>query len=107
MELNTAMFARASRSGYVLKPKLLRTKGAEKDKSALVRSERYIFELEVSVGAPPKARIARSPLCSSSDHLGSTAPSSPRPELLERSGRRSRRPVHRAQRLPARANRSD
>ncbi|ORY39486.1 PLC-like phosphodiesterase [Leucosporidium creatinivorum] len=47
MELNVAMFARAARSGYVLKPELLRKKGAEKDKSALIRSERYIFELEI------------------------------------------------------------
>lgn len=47
MELNAAMFARASRSGYVLKPELLRKKGAEKDKSALIRSEPYVFELEV------------------------------------------------------------
>jgi hypothetical protein len=41
------MFSRVGRSGYVLKPELLRKKGVEKDKAALVRSERYILELEV------------------------------------------------------------
>ncbi|GAA5953650.1 hypothetical protein JCM3765_006927 [Sporobolomyces pararoseus] len=47
MELNSAMFARASRSGYVLKPDLLRKKGLEKDKVAMLRSEKYILEVEV------------------------------------------------------------
>lgn len=42
------MFSRAGRSGYVLKPELLRKKGAEKDKAALTRSENYLLELEVS-----------------------------------------------------------
>ena len=48
MELNAAMFARAGRCGYVLKPEYLRKKGAEKDKVAALRSTRYRLELEVS-----------------------------------------------------------
>lgn len=48
MELNMAMFARAGRSGYVLKPEILRRKGIEKDKDALVRVSHYTFEIEVS-----------------------------------------------------------
>ncbi|GAA5905492.1 phosphatidylinositol phospholipase C [Sporobolomyces salmoneus] len=47
MELNSAMFARANRSGYVLKPDLLRRKGLEKDKVAMLRSEEYTLEVEV------------------------------------------------------------
>ncbi|GAA5938629.1 phosphatidylinositol phospholipase C [Sporobolomyces koalae] len=47
MELNSAMFARAGRSGYVLKPDLLRKKGIEKDKVAMLRSEKYNIEVEV------------------------------------------------------------
>ncbi|GAA5902903.1 hypothetical protein JCM5296_006327 [Sporobolomyces johnsonii] len=47
MELNSAMFARAGRSGYVLKPEFLRKKGLEKDKVAMLRSERYRLEVEV------------------------------------------------------------
>ncbi|KAK4046766.1 hypothetical protein OIV83_005871 [Microbotryomycetes sp. JL201] len=47
MELNTAMFSRTGRSGYVLKPELLRKKGIEKDKTALVRSEKFVLELEI------------------------------------------------------------
>lgn len=47
MELNRAMFARAGRSGYVLKPEILRRKGPEKDKDALVRIAHYILEIEV------------------------------------------------------------
>ena len=47
MELNAAMFARAGRCGYVLKPEYLRKKGAEKDKVAALRSTRYRLELEV------------------------------------------------------------
>lgn len=42
------MFARVGRSGYVLKPELLRKKGTEKDKAALSRSEKFLLELEVS-----------------------------------------------------------
>lgn len=41
------MFARAGRSGYVLKPELLRKKGLEKDKESLNRVSQYILELEV------------------------------------------------------------
>ena len=48
MEINTAMFARAGRMGYVLKPELLRRKGPEKDKDSLVRLIRYVLEIEVS-----------------------------------------------------------
>ena len=47
MELNMAMFARAGRSGYVLKPEILRRKGLEKDKDALVRVSDYSLEIEV------------------------------------------------------------
>ncbi|GAA5862371.1 hypothetical protein JCM3774_002495 [Rhodotorula dairenensis] len=47
MELNAAMFARAGRCGYVLKPEYLRKKGAEKDKVAALRTTRYRLELEV------------------------------------------------------------
>ncbi|GAA6059835.1 hypothetical protein JCM10212_003747 [Sporobolomyces blumeae] len=47
MELNSAMFARAGRSGYVLKPDLLRKKGVEKDKVAMLRSGKYTLELEI------------------------------------------------------------
>lgn len=49
MELNTAMFARAGRSGYVLKPELLRKKGLEKDKESLSRLSQFVLELEVSL----------------------------------------------------------
>ncbi|BGP57478.1 hypothetical protein JCM8202v2_005122 [Rhodotorula sphaerocarpa] len=47
MELNSAMFARAGRCGYVLKPEYLRKKGAEKDKIAALRSVAYTLEVEV------------------------------------------------------------
>lgn len=47
MELNSAMFARAGRCGYILKPEFLRKKGAEKDKVAALRSEKYRLEVEV------------------------------------------------------------
>lgn len=47
MELNSAMFARAGRCGYVLKPEYLRKKGAEKDKIAALRSVSYTLEVEV------------------------------------------------------------
>ncbi|GAA5905003.1 hypothetical protein JCM8208_007657 [Rhodotorula glutinis] len=47
MELNSAMFARAARCGYVLKPDFLRKKGAEKDKVASLRSEKYRLDIEV------------------------------------------------------------
>ncbi|BGP72999.1 hypothetical protein NBRC10513v2_006403 [Rhodotorula toruloides] len=47
MELNLAMFARAGRCGYVLKPDFLRKKGEEKDKIAALRSEKYRLEVEV------------------------------------------------------------
>lgn len=50
MELNSALFTRAGRSGYVLKPELLRRKGLEKDKDALVRTAQYVLEIEVSPG---------------------------------------------------------
>lgn len=48
MQLNTAMFARAGRSGYVLKPALLRKKGGEKDKEALIRVASFVLDIEVS-----------------------------------------------------------
>ena len=48
MEINTAMFARAGRMGYVLKPELLRRKGLEKDKDSLVRSTHQVLDIEVS-----------------------------------------------------------
>jgi len=41
------MFSRAGRSGYILKPDLLRKKGLEKDKVAMLRSEKYKIEVEV------------------------------------------------------------
>ncbi|KAM0751272.1 PLC-like phosphodiesterase [Meredithblackwellia eburnea MCA 4105] len=47
MDLNTAMFARAGRSGYVLKPEILRRKGNEKDKEALARTAKFSLALEV------------------------------------------------------------
>lgn len=47
MQLNAAMFARAGRSGYVLKPELLRRKGPEKDKESLVKTANFALELEV------------------------------------------------------------
>ncbi|GAA5900925.1 hypothetical protein JCM6882_005980 [Rhodosporidiobolus microsporus] len=47
MELNAAMFSRAGRSGYILKPEYLRQKGPEKDKIAALRSEKYRLDLEV------------------------------------------------------------
>ena len=47
MELNTAMFARAGRSGYVLKPELLRRKGGEKDKESLGRTAKFSLSLDV------------------------------------------------------------
>jgi len=61
MELNSAMFARAARCGYVLKPDFLRKKGAEKDKVASLRSEKYCLEIEVrllslSLGTTPEPR---------------------------------------------------
>ena len=47
-ELNAAFFQRNGRSGYVLKPGLLRAKKAEeKDKEALARVEKYILMVEV------------------------------------------------------------
>lgn len=54
MELNSAMFARAGRSGYVLKPDLLRKKGLEKDKVAMLRSEKYTLEVEVCLSCPSR-----------------------------------------------------
>ncbi|SCZ95335.1 BZ3500_MvSof-1268-A1-R1_Chr11-2g03440 [Microbotryum saponariae] len=57
MELNLAMFSRAGRIGYVLKPELLRKKGGEKDKTALIRSERYTLQVVViSAQQLPKPR---------------------------------------------------
>jgi phosphatidylinositol phospholipase C delta len=47
MELNSAMFSRANRLGYVLKPEYLRQKGPEKDKVAALRSEKYRLDIEV------------------------------------------------------------
>lgn len=47
MALNTAMFARAGRTGYVLKPELLRQKGTEKDKDTLNKTAEYVLKLQV------------------------------------------------------------
>lgn len=61
MELNSAMFARAGRCGYILKPEFLRKKGAEKDKVAALRSQKYRLEVEVRlrrVFAKPQADLA-------------------------------------------------
>lgn len=52
MQLNAAMFARAGRSGYVIKPELLRRKGPEKDKASLVKKTNYVLELEVRPSPP-------------------------------------------------------
>ncbi|GAA6010969.1 hypothetical protein JCM11491_005887 [Sporobolomyces phaffii] len=61
MELNSAMFARAGRSGYVLKPDLLRKKGLEKDKVAMLRSENYVLDVEViSAQQLPRPRVSSS-----------------------------------------------
>ena len=47
-ELNTALFQRNGRSGYVLKPELLRMKrSVEKDKEVLGKEERYTLVVEV------------------------------------------------------------
>ncbi|GAA6033235.1 hypothetical protein JCM8097_003009 [Rhodosporidiobolus ruineniae] len=59
MELNAAMFSRANRLGYVLKPEYLRQKGPEKDKIAALRSEKYRLEVEViSAQQLPRPRAA-------------------------------------------------
>lgn len=51
MEMNAAMFARASRSGYVLKPELLRRKEkGEKDKETWKKVSRYELSIEVLSG---------------------------------------------------------
>ena len=47
LELNTAMFERGGRSGYVLKPEILRKKGAERDKDSLTRTRRHRVELNI------------------------------------------------------------
>jgi phosphatidylinositol phospholipase C delta len=59
-ELNTAMFQRNGRSGYVLKPEFLRVKrSGEKDKEALARVERYILTVQVlSAQQLPRPRRA-------------------------------------------------
>lgn len=49
MALNTAMFARAGRTGYVLKPELLRQKGTEKDKDTLNKTAEYVLKLQASL----------------------------------------------------------
>ena len=47
-EFNTALFQRNGRTGYVLKPELLRLKrSGEKDKEALARVERYTLMVEI------------------------------------------------------------
>ncbi|GAA5853659.1 hypothetical protein JCM8547_007400 [Rhodosporidiobolus lusitaniae] len=59
MELNSAMFSRANRVGYVLKPEYLRQKGPEKDKVAALRSEKYRLDLEIiSAQQLPRPRPA-------------------------------------------------
>lgn len=51
MEMNAAMFARAGRSGYVLKPELLRRKEkGEKDKETWKKVKRYELRLEILSG---------------------------------------------------------
>lgn len=59
-ELNTAMFQRNGRSGYVLKPELLRAKRSdEKDKEALARVEKYVLSVEIlSAQQLPRPRKA-------------------------------------------------
>ncbi|KAK4702929.1 hypothetical protein P7C70_g3286, partial [Phenoliferia sp. Uapishka_3] len=57
MELNTAMFARAGRSGYILKPDILRRKGGEKDKESLGRRTQFNLHLEIiSAQQLPRSR---------------------------------------------------
>ncbi|KAL8291858.1 hypothetical protein RQP46_002116 [Phenoliferia psychrophenolica] len=59
MELNMAMFARAGRAGYVLKPELLRRKGGEKDKESLGRTANFSLKLEIiSAQQLPRSRDA-------------------------------------------------
>lgn len=76
MEINTAMFARAGRMGYVLKPELLRRKGLEKDKDSLVRSIQQVLDIEVSSlrCVPPHRRRTYH----RTDHLGSATSTIPR-----------------------------
>ena len=47
-EINAALFQRNSRSGYILKPEILRKKRSlEKDKEILGREERYILVIDI------------------------------------------------------------
>lgn len=59
-ELNSALFQRNGRSGYVLKPELLRIKRSDlKDKEALARVEKYVLMVEVlSAQQLPRPRKA-------------------------------------------------
>lgn len=48
LEINSSFFQRNGRSGYVLKPELLRMKRSEqKDKEALAKVEKYVLMIEV------------------------------------------------------------
>lgn len=59
MAMNAAMFARAGRGGYVLKPERLRRKGGEKDKETWRRGRRYELYLEV-IGGHQLPRVSGS-----------------------------------------------
>jgi phosphatidylinositol phospholipase C delta len=48
-EINAAMFQRNGRSGYVLKPDVLRTKGMIKDKELLAQPHKYVLHVTVSI----------------------------------------------------------
>lgn len=59
LEINTAFFQRNGRSGYILKPDILRIKrDEEKDKESLKRIEKYRLDIEIlSAQQLPKPRI--------------------------------------------------
>lgn len=58
-EINAAFFQRNGRSGYILKPDILRIKrDEEKDKESLSKNEKYVLEIEMlSAQQLPKPRI--------------------------------------------------
>lgn len=96
------MFSRAGRSGYVLKPELLRKKGAEKDKESLVKVARYVLELEVRhprrsiVLLPPFVRSLSDPRFPLAGHLCATTSSSERRRFQR--GELQQRGLHRYRR---------
>jgi hypothetical protein len=47
-EINAALFTLNGRTGYVLKPEVLRVKGQEKDKETLAKTTKYVLDITVS-----------------------------------------------------------